>query len=309
MQDFKKHIHRRHLSHQPRKYSFKIEHSYGKKLKVTPLEAKNFLSRRFFTPPPAPSASSLTGEIPVGPLRTLFQRILGITAFIFVIWISFGIFFLSMDFFQRPLTKVIVRGNSLIRHSDLNQRIGLKKKTELIEIDPYFIANQINKHPLIQKADVRRIFPNALYINLTEYLPYASIKIRNHYFIIDRYQRLLKQVATSAAITQPVITGVSLFETRLGIPLDSPGIRQGIRLLDVFHQDAQIKFTVQEIDVTDPLNLKLKIHPASTIIQLGVEHYSEKIHLFNQMYPFLLSHYPNISMVDLRYHDKISLIP
>lgn len=66
---------------------------------------------------------------------------------------------------------------------------------------------------------------------------------------------------------------------------------------------------ISEINVSDPLNLKFKLHDSGTIVQLGHDHYFEKMKIFTDIYPELLAQNQLMTSIDLRYHNKVSVMP
>ena len=151
-------------------------------------------------------------------------------------------------------------------------------------------------HPIVQKADIRRKFPDEIHLIVSEHRPVAMLKISQeikdishgtlqnaNYFLIDHDQRLLKQLPleelrNSTHRSLPLIKGLSFPYTRLGKRLNSSVLERGLTLLNTIQNITMdqipenpeivtgfkdhygmIDWSSQKIriDISDPLNLKI----------------------------------------------------
>ena len=293
----------------------------------------------------------------------LIQKIIGVSGFVFILWLAGGSVWVGQTFFQQPITKVLIKGNQLLDNVEVLSMSGLQQGQRLTDLQPYQLAARLQTHPIVQKADIRRKFPDEVHLNLTEYQPVALLKIshktnifspaslaKTKYVLIGENQRLLKQLPIDVLRASPhkklpLIDGLTVQSIRLGSRLDSPVLERGLRFLATFQQmntaqknelpKTQIKleshfrivdWTTQpiHIDISDPLNLKINWplnifnlqqgspEPLRTVpltIQMGSRKFGERLRTFQNIYSVLDKQHPGLKSIDLRFKNRVLLVP
>ena len=226
----------------------------------------------------------------------LIQRIFGVTGLIFIFWLAGGSLWVGQAFFKQPLKKVYFEGNHLLKDSDVLRTSGLRPGQKLFDLNPYHVAAQLQTHPIVQKADIRRKFPDEIHLIVSEHPPVAMLKISKEnnnlskntlknvdYFLIGHDQRLLKKLTMQELLNSPhrslpLIKGLSVPYAILGKRLNSSVLERGLTLLNTLQEISidqisenqekmpelidhfkMVKWSSHKIriDVSDPLNLKL----------------------------------------------------
>ena len=296
-------------------------------------------------------------------IRWLIQKFIGISGLVFILWLAGGSVWVGQAFFKQPLTKVLINGNQLLDDLDVLRTSGLHQGQLLSDLQPYRIAARLQTHPIVQKADIRRIFPDELHLKITEYQPVALLKIslqtsvfspaslaKTKYVLIDENQRLLKQLPIEVLRDSPhkilpLIDGLTVQSIKLGSRLDSPVLERGLRFLATFQQmtaaqktklpktqlELERQFSIVDlttqpihIDISDPLNLKInwplnifylqpgKPEPLRTVpltIQMGSRNFGERLRTFQNIYAVLDKQHPGLKSIDLRYKNRVLLVP
>jgi cell division septal protein FtsQ len=296
-------------------------------------------------------------------MRWLIQKFIGFCGLVFILWLAGGSVWVGQAFFQQPLTKVLIKGNQLLDDVDVLRMSGLRQGQHLSDLEPYRLAARLQTHPIVQKADIRRKFPDEVHLNITEYQPVAVLTIsqetntfspaslsKTKYVLIGKNQRLLKQLPIdilrdSPHKKLPLIDGLTVQSITLGSRLDSPVLERGLRFLETFQQMAAaqkielpktqlelenqfriVDWTTQpiHIDISDPLNLKINWplnifnlqpdspEPLRTVpltIQMGSRNFGERLLTFQNIYPVLDKQHPRLKSIDLRYKNRVLLVP
>jgi len=144
----------------------------------------------------------------------------------------------------------------------------------------------------------------------------------------------------------PLINGFRFSSMRLGTRLHSPVLKRGLRFLATFQDmvatqqltesKTHMKFENQfrttdwasqpiQIDISDPLNLiinwplnfsellpPISVEPLRTVpltIQMGSRDFGERLRTFQNIYPVLGKQHPRLKSIDLRYKNRVMLIP
>ena len=241
-------------------------------------------------------------------MRWFIQRIFGICGLIFILWLAAGSLWIGQAFFKQPLKKVYFEGNHLLKDSDVLKTSGLRPGKRLFELKPYHIAAQLQTHPIVKKADIRKKFPDEIHLIVSEHRPVAMLKIskeinnqsddtlkNDKFFLIGHDQRLLKQLPleelrNSTYRSLPLIKGLTVPYTKLGKRLNSSVLQRGLVLLSTLQNipmDQIVKNPKRmtgyaehyrmvdwspkkiRIDVSDPLNLKISWPQKSHQLQPG----------------------------------------
>jgi len=238
----------------------------------------------------------------------IIQKFFGICGLIFILWLSAGSIWVSQAFFKQPLKKIYFEGNRLLKDSDVLKTSGLRPGQKLFDLKPYQVAAQLQTHPIVQKADIRRKFPDQIHLIVSEHRPIAMIKIskeinnlsqdtskNTNFFLIGHDQRLLKklpleELRKSSHRSLPLIKGLTAPYTNLGKRLNSPVLERGLKLLSTLQKNPieketkypervsifadhykAVEWSSQKIhiDVSDPLNLKISWPLKSSELQPG----------------------------------------
>ena len=296
-------------------------------------------------------------------IRWLMQKFLGICGLIFILWIAAGSLWVGQAFFNQPLKKVYFEGNQLLNDFDLLKTSGIRAGQRLFDLKPYHIAAQLQTHPIVQKADIRRKFPDEIHLIVSEHPPVAMLKISKeindlsnntqknaNFFLIGHDQRLLKELHLEELLNSPhrglpLIKGLIVPYTILGERLNSPVLDRGLTLLSTLQNIYLDQITKNQervtefidhyrmvdwssqkirIDVSDPLNLKISwplksselqsdstemLRTVPLTIQMGNHNFSERIRTFQNIFPKLDKHHPELRSIDLRYKKRVMLIP
>jgi len=296
-------------------------------------------------------------------MHWLIQKFFGICGLIFILFMAGGSLWVGQAFFNQPLKKVYFEGNQLLKDSDVLRTSGLRPGQKLFDLKPYHVAAQLQTHPIVQKADIRRKFPDEIHLIVSEHRPVAMLKISQeindlshgtlqnaNYFLIGHDQRLLKklplkELRNSPHRSLPLIKGLTFPYTKLGKRLNSSVLGRGLTLLstlqnitiDQITENPEIVSGFKDhykivdwssqkirIDISDPLNLKISwplkstefkpsspemVHSVPLTIQMGNRNFSERIRTFQNIFPIIDKQHPGLQSIDLRYENRVMLIP
>ena len=302
MEDLKNHISKRQNPIRPRYKKFNIQFAKGK-LRIFPngkpqlYEARRLIWKKI-------QRSRYLTSMPFTLLRSWHQAIMGLAAFIFLLWILTGIVWLGLADFRRPPAQIHINGHSALTTENVYQIAGIDSTLNFYQIDANEVVDRLNQHPYIEAVYVRKLIPNSLFIVLSERRPYVFLKIEDSFYLIDEQLRPIQKNSASQPIPSFVLTGIKREKINLGQPIDSIGLQQGRELLNLVQASQLLLDQFTELDVADPLNLKLKLRDPPLIIQLGHNDYLEKIKTFESVYPHLQQSKKSLRSIDLRYQNR-----
>ena len=94
------------------------------------------------------------------------------------------------------LKKVLIKGNQILDDVDVLRVSRLHQGQRLYDLEPYRLAARLQTHPIVQKADVRRKFPDEIHLNITEYQPFALLAISKQTNVFSIVSPSKKKVCT-----------------------------------------------------------------------------------------------------------------
>ncbi|MFB3776361.1 MAG: cell division protein FtsQ/DivIB [Bryobacteraceae bacterium] len=162
----------------------------------------------------------------------------------------------------------------------------------------------------VKDATVSRLWPDRLAVRIVErkpvafvQLPGASASQPGEVALIDAEGAILVQ-PERARFTLPVLTGIRRDQ--------SPAMRRervqtALRLVEDL---SDLAGRISEIDVSDPVNLKI-VQPAEgrvVMLMLGDRNFRSRLHNFLRHYPEILKRLPGAVNFDLRLDNRITAL-
>ena len=240
---------------------------------------------------------------------TLTKLLFRLSIFSFASWMFYGNLREANTFFQYPVKNIRINGNQLLSKKEVFQKMKLSPQMTLQEVDPYAVTVALQEHPVIHIAQVRKLYPDYLFIDLVEYSAYATLLHQKKLYLLDPEKRLLKEAEFGEISPGPVLTGLPQANVELGKAIQSYGLDQGYRFLVALKQLPGLIHHFATIDLTDSLNIQTKLKENDTIVKFGSDFFMERLQVFQEMYPFIDQKHPNAKMLDLRYRDKLAISP
>jgi len=125
-------------------------------------------------------------------------------------------FLASSSYFR--LHNIVVAGVSDDFREELIKISGLKEKENLLSIESSTIKKNIERHPWIKSACLKKEFPHTLYIK-AENEEAVAIVIRETMSFMDKEGIIFKDVGSNDCIDFPVVTGLSQGDKKNGAKL------------------------------------------------------------------------------------------
>jgi cell division protein FtsQ len=118
---------------------------------------------------------------------------------IFLIIILFGAviyglnFFYNSDYFK--IKDIELKGNSFYKSEVIIEEVSDLKGTNIFEIDKKkYEISLVNDLSRIKEAEILKVFPDKLIINISERAPFLIILYKNEYFLLDNEGIVLEKV-------------------------------------------------------------------------------------------------------------------
>ncbi|MFV0503810.1 MAG: cell division protein FtsQ/DivIB [Lachnospirales bacterium] len=138
---------------------------------------------------------------------------------------------------------------------------------------------KLEENSYIEKADIKRIFPNTIEVNIIERLPIAYIEYRDTYLSIDKKGNVIEVLTeTSSPNSLPIVMGLNINSYTLGNPinLDKTEYLKTTLILSNLLEKHNITSETLRIDLKDLNNIYIYIE--NMVVVFGnMENADEKI--------------------------------
>ena len=141
-----------------------------------------------------------------------------------------GLFWFIRDHAAFHIAAVRVYGAERVPQTELMQLAQVPGGTSLFRVNVERIRAQIERHPWIREALVRRVYPNELEVIVYERRPMAILESGNAY-LIDGDGYLLRQATSADVANFPRLVVTLAPAATLGKRLTDPAIQAGLRLI------------------------------------------------------------------------------
>ena len=109
------------------------------------------------------------------------------------------------------LKNIKIEGNRFVKKSELLNLVKVEPSISLLDYDTQKIANQVERHPLIQRATVSRSLPSSLVIKVQEKEPIALLN-NSELLALDEKGRPMPVFRTEMLFDYPIISNITLTE-------------------------------------------------------------------------------------------------
>jgi len=105
------------------------------------------------------------------------------------------------------LEQVTISGISQIRENEVLGAAGLDHRVSLAFLDVNEVRERLERVPMIKSAAVRKLYPNALVITLTEREPHAISQLKGELFIIAADGTVIDLMQDERFVDLPLVVG------------------------------------------------------------------------------------------------------
>lgn len=132
-----------------------------------------------------------------------------------------------------PLRSVAVSGVEGERAREVVAYAEVAQGEPLLSLDLDLVKARVEQHPFVARANVRRVPPDGLEIEVEERVPRALVSVEGALYLVDGRGAAQKRARPGDGLDLPVITGLpsSVFEG-LGSDEVAPAVALALRVLD-----------------------------------------------------------------------------
>lgn len=171
--------------------------------------------------------------------------------------------------------------------------LKIEEGVSMFALDPLRVSTQLQKHPWVKEAQVRRIFPNKVFLSVEIRHPIALISAKSLYYV-DAQGEIFKAVNAQESKDFPLISGISPSLFQRHPQSVHQGIVKAVGLLRLIQdrfpvltaqgEVSEIKLEalfpfdhLEQLGLEQEWDISLVLNPSGTFVRLGGEGYEEKL--------------------------------
>ncbi len=195
-------------------------------------------------------------------------------------------FLTQCDYFRAD--NLQITGEKRLEQKEVLKTAGIKKGENTLSWNLSLIRTRLIGHPLISEAEITRVLPSGIIINITEHNTLAVLDLGRHFLINDKGV-IFKERDKSDPKKLPIIKGLDYSD------LNAPEKSQSVPLSAVMEVlllkdkiDSSIpQLSIKQIIVDREIGLTLQTSGGIESILLGYGNYMAKYDKLKKVYSFL----------------------
>lgn len=217
----------------------------------------------------------------------LLCLVLLITGFSFVISPAFSV------------GNIVVEGNKYLTVDEVYKIAGVPDKINIFRLNTNEIQARLYKDLRVEKAEITRVFPSTIAIQLTERKPVAYVACDYGFVELDKDGMVLAAYKTVRTIDVPMITGITLHDLYVGDQVEDAALTPVLAYLSYMDESAVNQLSEVNIAEMDQL---VAYTTGSVQIRIGkAERLPEKARLTQEFIGELNTTKLPIEFIDFNY--------
>jgi cell division protein FtsQ len=201
-----------------------------------------------------------------------------------------------------------ITGNSALSREDVDTRLQGLIGMHIMAVDLEEWRQKVLESPWIEAANVRRVFPDSIAVQVVERRPMAVGRIGNVLYLIDESGGVIDEYGGShGGFDLPLIDGLAAAgSTSDGEPvIDEARAQLAGRLMASLQGHPDLEGRVSQIDVTNPRDAVVILEGDTALIRVGTEQFAERLQSYVDVAPTLRGQVPDIDYVDVRFGERV----
>jgi cell division protein FtsQ len=207
------------------------------------------------------------------------------------------------------ITRLSIAGHARLSTGEVHVLLDGLMGSNLLTVDLDLWRRRLLAAPWVADATLRRVFPDAVSVVLTERRPAAIGRVDGVLYVIDHGGTIVAELGPDHAdLDLPIIDGLATARSG-ALRVDERRAQLAGRLLRELQGRPDLARRVSQIDVEDARNAVLVLKDDTVLVRLGAERFAERLQMYLDLEPHLRERVDEIDSVDLRYGERVYVRP
>jgi cell division protein FtsQ len=206
------------------------------------------------------------------------------------------------------VSRILVAGNSRVTTEEIHLLVGKGIGTSMLTVDIRQWRDRLRNSPWIADAVVRRVFPDAVAIDVSERVAMAFGRFGDRVYLIDASGTPIDVYGPRYAdLDLPLVTGLPAAGS--DGPEDVASRTALERVFAAFRRHQDLAARIARIDVADPSNVGIALKGDDAIVRVGDDDFAERLRTYDEVGSRLRERVGEIESADVRYDDTVIVKP
>jgi cell division protein FtsQ len=241
-------------------------------------------------------------------LGSFFQAIInGLAKVVLIVAFFYG-FFLSYRFInQSPyfnINQINLVGQKKLSNEELYSWIGPIIGENIFKLELDKITKRLVGHPWVKSASVGRVFPQGIYVEIKERVPFAKIQLEQVY-VMDNYGVLLG-INVIDENNLPTITGIKTINPKIGNNIAEEEIVSGLKIMNSLNRLSIFeKNQIDNVHISNRHKITFSTHTQNIKVHMRPETAQESFENLVLALGVIEKNEKNLSDIDLSFKNRI----
>ncbi len=207
---------------------------------------------------------------------------------------------------QFALRRIEVEGAVRLSPEDVRKRLARFEGRNVLDVDLEEAAAAVASDPWIARASLMRVLPDSLQVKIEERKPAVLALIRGTVHVVDDGGFVIGPAAAGFVLDRPLLTGLDR--------LDRDALRKALvvgsaAIAGLGSASPALAAEASEIDLSRPDRLRVVPRGRGPVLLLDPERIESNVADYLSLRGEIESRWGEMSRVDLRWKDRISILP
>jgi cell division protein FtsQ len=208
------------------------------------------------------------------------------------------------------VSDISMDGNERLSKGEVLALLDGLRGSNILTIDLDELQSRLLASPWVERADVRRILPSRIDVDLRERHPIGIGRLSGALYLVDATGVVIDEYGPNYAdLDLPTIDGLAARPAEAVSAVDEARARLAARLLAAIQRRPDIAERVSQIDVSDAHDAVVLLEGDTAVLRLGEDDFVDRIQQYLDVAPTLREQVAEIDYVDLRFGERVYVRP
>ena len=205
------------------------------------------------------------------------------------------------------VARIYIRGGAYAPEKEIRKVTDPLAGKNIFAADLDALQSKLQSQPWIRIASAKRRIPDSLLVQIEERVPEVLVRVRDGVYLADGEGVMLDRFGPAYADYDfPILTGLD----RCGRDTLRRKTRQGAAFVNFLYKTRpQLADQVSELDMEDEESIGVYLNDGGPPLRVDPDSPGRNLDNYLAMRNYIASNYGDVEYVDLRWKDRITILP